>query len=51
MAATKSPNIVNRIGYFPIERHRPRRFLSDGSPQGSDVMMHAHRIMKYFVWT
>ena len=38
MEPAKSPNIANRIGNPPIERHRPGRFLSDGSPRRSDVM-------------
>ena len=45
VAPAKFPNIANRIGNFPIERHRPRRSLSDGSPQRSGAVMHAHIIM------
>ena len=43
--STKPPNIANRIGNSPIERYRPGRFLSDASPQRSDVMIHARRII------
>ena len=45
MESTKFPNIANRIGNSPTERHRPGRFLSDCSPQRSDVTVHARRIM------
>ena len=41
---TKSPNIANDIGNSPIERRRPGRFLSEGSPQRSGAMMHARQI-------
>ena len=43
--STTPPNIANRIGNSPIERYRPGRFLSDASPQRSDVMIHARRII------
>ena len=40
--STKSANIANRIGNSPIERRRPERFISDCSPQRSDVVVHVY---------